>query len=114
MNQGDDILIVDLQGGPSQATETMAIPGAVRINPRRLEQYKDVGIATSQAVVLYCAGSGEYTSAPVALALQRKGVKNVRPLAGGLKAWRAHGFPVSSEVRTLPSLSRPLEEERTY
>jgi len=30
----------------------------------------------------------------VALALRRKGIVQVRPLAGGLSGWRAGGFPV--------------------
>lgn len=81
----------------------MAIPGAVRINPRRLEQYKDIEIAPSQQVVLYCDCPGEFTSARVALALQRKGVEHVRPLAGGLKAWQDRGFPVTTEVRLPPT-----------
>jgi membrane protein DedA with SNARE-associated domain/rhodanese-related sulfurtransferase len=101
LNTGEDVLVVDLQGRPNAAVRRTAIPGAVRINPRRLEQYKDVQIAPSQEVVLYCDCPGEFTSARVALALQRKGVKNVRPLAGGLKAWRDLGFPVTTDVRIL-------------
>jgi membrane protein DedA with SNARE-associated domain/rhodanese-related sulfurtransferase len=103
LNVGEDILLVDLQGCSDNATAPMAIPGAVRINPHRLEQYKDVDISPSQEVVLYCASPGEFTSARVALALQRKGIGHVRPLAGGLQAWRDRGFPVTSEVRIPPS-----------
>ena len=77
----------------------MAIPGAVRINPRRLEQYWEVEIPRSQQVVLYCACPGEFTSAGVALALRQKGIEDVRPLAGGLQGWRDRGFPVTTEVQ---------------
>jgi len=56
----------------------MAIPGAVRINPRALEEYKDVRISPSQEVVLYCACPGESTSARVALALRQNGVERVQ------------------------------------
>jgi len=100
LNVGEDILLVDLQGLSDHA---MAIPGAVRINPHRLEQYKDVEISPSQEVVLYCGCPGEFTSARVALALQRRGIGRVRPLAGGLQAWCDRGFPVTSEVRIPPS-----------
>jgi membrane protein DedA with SNARE-associated domain/rhodanese-related sulfurtransferase len=99
---GENILVVDLQGHPKDGTGALAIPGAVRINPRRLELYKDVEIAPSQEVVLYCECPGELTSARVALALQRRGIEHVRPLAGGLQAWRDLGFPVTSTVRVLP------------
>jgi len=95
LKAGDDVLIVDLQGRRSTAA---GIPGAVRINPRALEQYKDVQISPSREVVLYCASPGEYTSARVALALRQRGIEHVRPLGGGLLAWRARGFPVTSEV----------------
>ncbi len=60
-------------------------------------------IAPSREVVLYCACPGDITSARVALALRAKGVTRVRPLAGGLQAWRERGFPVTSEVLNLPS-----------
>ncbi len=77
----------------------MAIPGAVRINPHRPEQCRDLEISPLQEVVLYCASPGELTSARVALALRRRGIALVRPLAGGLQAWRDRGYPVNSEVR---------------
>ncbi len=100
LNLGEDILIVNLQGREHLATEPMAIPGAVRINPRRLELYKQLEVSPSREVVLYCGSPGEFTSARVAEALRQKGVEHVRPLAGGLEAWRSRGFPVTSEVQT--------------
>ena len=99
INSGEDVLIADLQGRTRYPAELLAIPGAVRINPRRLEQYRDIEIPLAREVVLYCACPGEITSARVALALRQKGVERVRPLAGGLQAWRDRGFPVTSEVR---------------
>jgi membrane protein DedA with SNARE-associated domain/rhodanese-related sulfurtransferase len=68
---GEDILLVDLQGSRHAKAKPMAIPGAVRINPRTLERYRNVEISPSQEVVLYCASPGEFTSARVALALQQ-------------------------------------------
>jgi rhodanese-related sulfurtransferase len=76
----------------------MAIPGAVRIDPRALEQYRNVEISASREVVLYCAGASEFTSARVALALHQRGIEKVRPLAGGIRAWRDRGFPVTPDV----------------
>jgi rhodanese-related sulfurtransferase len=108
LSRGEDILIVDLQGRQHWKAQPMAIPGAVRINPRHLEQYHSVQIPLSQEVVLYCACPGEFTSARVALALKRRGVEQVRPLAGGLEAWRDRGFPLTSEVQTASSLNLHL------
>jgi rhodanese-related sulfurtransferase len=99
LNAGEDILIVGLQGRLDHHKHSVGIPGAVRINPRRLEEYRHLEISPSQEVVLYCDCPSEFTSARVALALRRKGVQHVRPLAGGLRAWRDRGYPVTSEVR---------------
>lgn len=98
LNAHQDMLLVDLQGGASSDTERMAIPGAIRIDPRALEKCRDVDIATSREVVLYGASAGEFTNARVALASHQKGIENVRPLAGGLQAWRDRGFPIASDV----------------
>ena len=105
LTRGEDILLVDLEGRQHWKAQPMAIPGAVRINPRHLEQYNSVQIPLSQEVVLYCACPGEFTSARVALALKRRGIEKVRPLAGGLQAWRDCGFPLTSEVQTVSSLN---------
>lgn len=94
---------MDLQRQADRAGKLMAIPGAVRINSRKLERYKDVEISPSREIVLYRECPGEFTSARVALALQKKGVERVRPLAGGLQAWRDRGFPVTSEIRSPPT-----------
>ena len=98
LNADEDILLIDLQGRAGSTTERVAIPGAVRIDPHSLEQYRDVEIPASLEVVLYCATSGEFTSARVALDLRQKGIENVRPLAGGIRAWRERGFPVTLDV----------------
>jgi membrane protein DedA with SNARE-associated domain/rhodanese-related sulfurtransferase len=103
LNAGEDILLVDLQGRLNHVTKPMPIPGADSIDPRALEEYRDVEISRSREVVLYCACPDESTSARVALALRQKGVERVRPLAGGLQGWRDHGFPITSEVRISPT-----------
>jgi membrane protein DedA with SNARE-associated domain/rhodanese-related sulfurtransferase len=95
LDAGEDILIVDLQGRHDSA-HPLAIPGSVRIDPRHIE---DVEISPEREVVLYCACPGEFTSARAAIALKQKGIDHVRPLAGGLQAWRDSGFPVTSDVR---------------
>jgi membrane protein DedA with SNARE-associated domain/rhodanese-related sulfurtransferase len=113
LSTGARILVLDLQGGLSQEQELAAIPGAVRINPhllrQYLKQYRNVDLGTDREVVLYCAALGEATSARVALALKQRGFAYVRPLAGGLEAWRNHGFAVTTDVRMLPA-----EEHAVY
>src|SRR5262249_10252788 len=98
LDAGADVLIVDLQGHGAHGADAMAIPGAIRIDPWRLEQYEGVEIPAFKDVVLYCASAGELISVRVALALRRRGIVRVRPLAGGIKGWRERGFPVTAVV----------------
>jgi membrane protein DedA with SNARE-associated domain/rhodanese-related sulfurtransferase len=104
---GENILLLDLQGGEEHCQGLIGIPGSVRIDPRLLgrykRQYRDVDLAMDCEVVLYCANQGERHSARVALALRRRGFEHVRPLAGGLQAWRDCGFPVTRDIQMLPS-----------
>lgn len=101
LSTGEEVLVIDLQGHRDSAAEQMAIPGALRISPRALEKNQGIEISPAREVVLYCSCPSEFTSARVALALRRRGIENVRPLAGGLKAWRERGYPVTSEVAVL-------------
>ncbi len=100
LDAGEQVFIVDLQG----ARQRQGIPGAVRIDPRRLEQYRAYDRKTpaplprDREVVLYCASPHELTSARVALAMRRQGFRRVRPLAGGLLAWQERGFPVAQDL----------------
>jgi membrane protein DedA with SNARE-associated domain/rhodanese-related sulfurtransferase len=108
LSAGARLLVLDLQGGGlSQGEGLLAIPGAVRIDPRQLSgymrQYRGVDLATDREVILYCDSPGEATSARVGLALRQRGFDDVRPLAGGLQAWINQGFPVTADVRMLPA-----------
>jgi rhodanese-related sulfurtransferase len=42
--------------------------------------------------VVYCACPNEVSAARVALKLRKAGFTKVRPLLGGIEAWRAAGF----------------------
>lgn len=99
---GENILILDLQGGAEQCQGLLGIPGSVRIDPRQLRRYgrqqRNAKSAMDREVILYCAGPTEHHSARAALALRRRGFNLVRPLAGSLQAWRDCGFPVTCDV----------------
>jgi 3-mercaptopyruvate sulfurtransferase SseA len=42
----------------------------------------------------------------VALLLRKKGIKRIRPLQGGLAAWRERGYPLSNAKLTQISSDR--------
>jgi rhodanese-related sulfurtransferase len=48
----------------------------------------------NQPIICYCGGGSR--SALVADSLQKMGYTNVRSLAGGMKAWKAAGFPTAA------------------
>jgi membrane protein DedA with SNARE-associated domain/rhodanese-related sulfurtransferase len=103
---GKPVLVLDLQDGGKRGPGLAAIPGAVRIDSHHLlqyrRQYRDSDLPTDREVVLYCDSPNEATSARVALELHRRGFERVRPLSGGIRAWRKCGFPVSFNVPQLP------------
>ncbi len=49
----------------------------------------------NQPIICYCGGGGR--SALVAENLQRMGYRNVRSLAGGLRAWNEAGLPTTRD-----------------
>lgn len=62
------------------------IPGSIwvaNVEELMLEMYEQV--------VVYCDCPNDATAALIAKQLQAKGIHHVRPLAGGLDAWRGHG-----------------------
>jgi rhodanese-related sulfurtransferase len=99
LDAGEKVMIVDLHAQRDGRRGHQGIPGAVCIDPNRLEQYDDhnkrAPIPRDREIVLYCAAPHELTSARVAFALHRRGFERVRPLAGGLRAWHERGFPLT-------------------
>lgn len=104
---GTPVLLLDLQGDERRPSGPVAIPGSIRMDPRQLEwyvkQYRGIDLSIDREVILYGASSKESASARVALALRRRGFEKVRPLAGGLTAWRNRGFPVTTNPPMLPA-----------
>jgi membrane protein DedA with SNARE-associated domain/rhodanese-related sulfurtransferase len=115
LDAGEPVFIFDLQGSRRHSRRCKGIPGAVRIDPRRLERYgaydrkTPAPLPRDREVVLYCATPHEFASARVALAMRGRGFRRVRPLAGGLRAWQERGFPVAQD---LPLWMPKLVEER--
>lgn len=97
MDEGRDHLIVDLRGALDHKADPYTIPGALRMAVEELEQ-RHHQIPRNQDLILFCACPNEATAARMALLLRDKGITKVRPLAGGIDAWRAREFPL--EART--------------
>jgi 3-mercaptopyruvate sulfurtransferase SseA len=47
----------------------------------------------------------------VALLLRRQGIQRIRPLLGGLDAWREHGYPLANVTLTQISSENELKPQ---
>lgn len=88
--QNGEAFIVDVRD--KEEFDEEHIPKALNLSRGTIELDIEEKVPDPNAVViLHCGGGGR--SALAAESLQKMGYKNVRSLAGGLKAWKAAGLP---------------------
>jgi 3-mercaptopyruvate sulfurtransferase SseA len=97
LDAGAKIAIVDLLRFEGDPRDSVAIPGAVRADPKKMRHKTRVVMPESIHLVLYCGSENSFVSARVALVMRKKGIQRILVLKGGLAAWKAHGFPLSTE-----------------
>ncbi|BET12477.1 DedA family protein/thiosulfate sulfurtransferase GlpE [Pandoraea sputorum] len=91
----DDItpVVIDVRSAARRAVDPFTIPGAMAIEPDEIvAKLKD--IPRDRRIVVFCACPNEVTAAKLAQELRRQGFSEVRPLLGGLDAWRDAGYTV--------------------
>lgn len=76
-------------------TEDGWIPGAQFVTLEDVDQLT-LDIDEDAPVILYCSCPNEVTAAKVAKKLIRRGYRNIRPLSGGIDAWRDAGFAITA------------------
>lgn len=87
-----DALLIDVRD-PDEWQE-IHIPGAKSFSRGTIElEIEEAASDPSTLIITHCGGGGR--SALAAESLQRMGYKNVKSMAGGLKAWKAAGLPTS-------------------
>src|ERR1043166_9345226 len=73
------------------------IPHAIHLSRGTIELDIEEKIPDPNTMVIcHCGGGGR--SALAAESLQKMGYKNVRSMAGGLKAWKASGLPTTKKL----------------
>jgi membrane protein DedA with SNARE-associated domain/rhodanese-related sulfurtransferase len=93
MQAGADPIIVDVRSATARALEPRWIPGALHVPLDEIAKHmKD--LPRDRDIILYCTCPSEASAAGVARVLMNHGFKKVRPLHGGLDAWRAAGYAV--------------------
>lgn len=90
---GENLVILDLRSSAEYARDPDLILGARHVGVSEVEKrYQE--IPRDRDVIVYCSCPNEVTAARVALLLRRKGFTRVRPLLGGIDAWRENDYPL--------------------
>ncbi|NIJ78238.1 membrane protein DedA with SNARE-associated domain/rhodanese-related sulfurtransferase [Xanthomonas campestris] len=95
---GDQALrptVLDIRAPGHRDLQPYTIPGAVFADERQLAQIL-ASVPRDRSVVIYCACPDEVSAAWLAGRMRERGYRDVRPLLGGLDAWRDAGHPVTS------------------
>src|SRR5262249_36826185 len=103
---GGDPTTLDLRSTAAPEEDPAIIPGAIRTS---LDDIKsgNYQVPRDKEVVVYCSCPNEETAARVTLLLQRSGFKSVRPLLGGIDAWREQNYPIEKAAEIIVSAVAP-------
>jgi membrane protein DedA with SNARE-associated domain/rhodanese-related sulfurtransferase len=82
------VIILDVRSSQQRAHAGW-IPGSVHV-----EDIEGLQIDPHAEVIVYCDCPNDASAAVTAKRLKQKGYTHVRPLAGGMSAWRSAGQPV--------------------
>src|SRR5207247_1835971 len=90
---GEAPLIFDLRSSAAVEQDPLLIQGAIHLSMEDIEK-RENEFPRDRDIIVYCSCPNEVSSARVALRLQRKGFTRVRPLLGGIDAWREQNYPM--------------------
>ncbi|HYG44430.1 MAG TPA: DedA family protein/thiosulfate sulfurtransferase GlpE [Bordetella sp.] len=82
--------VLDIRAQGYRDLEPYTIPGAVFADERRLDEILG-SFPPERSIVIFCACPNEVSAAWLAARLREHRYHDVRPLLGGLEAWRAAG-----------------------
>ncbi len=90
LDHGDKLTLVDVREESEYAKDHL--PGAIHLGKGIIEREIEVKVPdTSAELILYCGGG--FRSALAADNLQKMGYRNVISMDGGVREWRAKGYP---------------------
>src|SRR6266850_2820387 len=100
LEAGETPVILDLRSRAELERDPSLIRGAIHLVLDEVEKRRHE-FPHDRDIVVYCSCPNEATAARVALLLQRHGFTRVRPLLGGIDAWRAGNHPMEPWTKTL-------------
>ncbi|HWV99407.1 MAG TPA: DedA family protein/thiosulfate sulfurtransferase GlpE [Candidatus Acidoferrum sp.] len=97
LDAGETPLILDLRSNAAVEQDPVLIQGAIHLSMEDIER-RESEFPRDRDIIVYCSCPNEVSSARLALRLQRKGFTRVRPLLGGIDAWREQRYPLESRA----------------
>jgi membrane protein DedA with SNARE-associated domain/rhodanese-related sulfurtransferase len=97
LDAGENPMILDLRSQAALDEDPALIQGALHMSMEEVNNRLQE-IPHDRDIILYCSCPNEVSSARIALLLQRKGFSRVRPLLGGIDAWRKRNYPTESRT----------------
>jgi rhodanese-related sulfurtransferase len=92
LDRGDKFVLVDVR--EESEWQKDHLPGAIHMSKGVIERDVEQKVPDLNAeMVLYCGGG--FRSALAADNLQKMGYKNVISMDGGVRGWRAKGYPMT-------------------
>jgi membrane protein DedA with SNARE-associated domain/rhodanese-related sulfurtransferase len=96
LQAGKAPLIFDLRSNAAVEEDPLLIQGAVHVGMEEMESRLSQ-FPRDREIIVYCSCPNEASSARLALQLKRKGFTRVRPLLGGIDAWREQKYPLEAK-----------------
>jgi membrane protein DedA with SNARE-associated domain/rhodanese-related sulfurtransferase len=97
LKSGGNPIVLDVRGLAEIEREPLLIRTALHMTLDEVET-RHQEIPRDRDIILYCSCPNEESAAHVALSLRRKGIVRVKPLLGGIDAWRERNFPMDQRV----------------
>src|SRR5207253_7368600 len=97
-------VILDLRSKAELERDPSVIQGAIHLVLDEVEARRHE-FPHDRDIIVYCSCPNEATAAKVALLLQRHGFTRVRPLLGGIDAWREQNYPMDPRAASPAALS---------
>jgi rhodanese-related sulfurtransferase len=91
LRTGPPAAVLDVRT-PERRAQTGWIPGSIQVR-----DIAELTLDRDDEIVVYCDCPNDASAAVVARSLKERGYRRVRPLAGGVDAWRGEGLPIDRE-----------------
>jgi len=92
IDDGQELVILDVRPQHVRVQDGI-IPGAISAHPADVD-HTIKSYSRDAEIIVYCACPNEESAATAAKHLKQAGFKKIRPLLGGIEAWRQAGHPI--------------------